>query len=242
MRNRFNEAGYWENIKSGKWTSAVLESRISAALTHEIVVITSVSYSYLDENGNEMARVHQYERPDGSIAASRLPDPKRMVQDGTLYRLTTKLANPSRAISHAHRPTNWLCRNIMAAEELKSDGLDGEQGEVVDEADFFLNEGVPVFDACQQAVVTGLGEGALADFFLGDEEATAGRLVGVLRLIGHERGMTLLDEGRDVNDEGGTHVGVEAGVDDLERAMWSNALPHPATRTCRRGPRRPESF
>jgi hypothetical protein len=87
MRQKFNSSGYWEYVQSGKWTSHTLESRISGALPEETVEITSVMLSYHDENGNEMARVHQYQRPDGSIAASGKPDPKRLVQDGVLYRL-----------------------------------------------------------------------------------------------------------------------------------------------------------
>ena len=87
MRQKFNGSGYWENVKSGKWTAFILESRISDALTQETVEITSLMLSYRDESGNEMARVHQYQRPDGSLAASGRPDPKRLFLNGVLYRL-----------------------------------------------------------------------------------------------------------------------------------------------------------
>ena len=87
MRQRFNEGGYWEKVQSGEWTAHPLESRVSDALTDEKVQITSVMLSYRDANGDEMARVHQYMRPDLSIAASGRPDPKRLVQNGILYRL-----------------------------------------------------------------------------------------------------------------------------------------------------------
>ncbi len=87
MRKRFNEGGYWEKVRKGEWTSHTLESRVSDALSDETVQITSVMLSYRDENGDEVARVHQYIRPDSSIAASGKPDPKRLVQDGILYRL-----------------------------------------------------------------------------------------------------------------------------------------------------------
>lgn len=87
MRQKFNGSGYWENVKSGNWTAHILESRISDALIQETVGITSVMLSYRDENGNEMARVHQYQRPDGSLAASGRPDPKRLFLNGVLYRL-----------------------------------------------------------------------------------------------------------------------------------------------------------
>ena len=87
MRKRFNEGGYWEKVLKGEWTVHTLESRISDALTDETVEITSVMLSYHNKNGVEVARVHQYMRPDQSIAASGRPDPKRLVQDGFLYRL-----------------------------------------------------------------------------------------------------------------------------------------------------------
>jgi hypothetical protein len=46
--------------------------------------------SYRDPNDDEVARVHQYLRPDGTIAGSGLPDPKRLFEDGIVYRLMKK--------------------------------------------------------------------------------------------------------------------------------------------------------
>lgn len=43
--------------------------------------------SYRDNDGNEVARVHQYLRTDGTIGASGKPDPKRLLEGRTLYRL-----------------------------------------------------------------------------------------------------------------------------------------------------------
>ena len=59
-------------------------------------------------------------------------------------------------------------------------GLNGEKHEVFDEADFLLDEGLSVTNACEQAVVPRCGEGALADVVLGNEEESAGGLIGVL--------------------------------------------------------------
>lgn len=42
---------------------------------------------YLDATSQEVARVHQYLRPDGTLGASGLPDPKMIVESGTAYRL-----------------------------------------------------------------------------------------------------------------------------------------------------------
>ena len=41
--------------------------------------------SYMDAQGTEIARVHQYLRPDGTIGGSGKPDPKRMLHEGVIY-------------------------------------------------------------------------------------------------------------------------------------------------------------
>jgi len=46
--------------------------------------------SWLDENGNEIARVHQYITEDLRIGASGWPDPKRILIGNTLYRIVDK--------------------------------------------------------------------------------------------------------------------------------------------------------
>jgi hypothetical protein len=43
--------------------------------------------SYYDSAGNEIARVHQYLRRDGKIGLSGKPDPKRLFENGVLYRI-----------------------------------------------------------------------------------------------------------------------------------------------------------
>ena len=63
-----------------------------------------------------------------------------------------------------------------------SNRLNWHQGQVVDEADFFLHKWLAVSDAGEKAVMAGFGEGALADLFFGNKEAAACGLVRVLRL------------------------------------------------------------
>ena len=64
------------------------------------------------------------------------------------------------------------------------------------------------------------GEGALADVFFGNEEASALWLRRVLGTVGEEGLEALLYEWRDVDYEGGADVSVERGVEDLEGAVW----------------------
>ena len=90
MCKRFNEGGYWDRTKSGELTVHPLESNISMLLTQESVQIISEMLSYRDADGNEIARIHQFRRPDGTLAASGKPDPKRLLENGVLYRLHKK--------------------------------------------------------------------------------------------------------------------------------------------------------
>jgi len=92
MRQLFNDGRYWDKLKSGELTALVLQSRVSKSLPYETVEILSQIVSYRDSSGQEVARVHQYLRPDGTIAASGKPDPKRLLQEGILYRLEKKSA------------------------------------------------------------------------------------------------------------------------------------------------------
>ncbi len=84
----FNEGQYWEMVKRGELLEIVLEDRIPALiLANEPAGTHSQMISYRDKDGNEVARVHQYLRPDKTIGASGRPDPKRVLVGNILYRL-----------------------------------------------------------------------------------------------------------------------------------------------------------
>jgi hypothetical protein len=88
MRDLFNDGRYWERVTNSELNTVILETRhpclVAAA---EPFCTQSQMISYRGQDGNEVARVHQYLRPDGTIGASGRPDPKRLFQDGILYRL-----------------------------------------------------------------------------------------------------------------------------------------------------------
>lgn len=42
---------------------------------------------YIDANNQEIARIHQYLRPDGTLGASGRPDPKQLIENGVMYRM-----------------------------------------------------------------------------------------------------------------------------------------------------------
>ncbi len=86
LRSYFKSAGYWEAVQHGMLTTKILRNgHPSPPLAGEPLCTRSQMIAYLDLGGNEVARVHQYLRPDGTIGLSGKPDPKRVVYNGTLY-------------------------------------------------------------------------------------------------------------------------------------------------------------
>jgi hypothetical protein len=47
--------------------------------------VLSRTIIYVDRFGNPQAEAHEFRRADGSIAASGMPDPKRVLEGNTLY-------------------------------------------------------------------------------------------------------------------------------------------------------------
>lgn len=87
----FNREQYWERVQRGELQTVLLEEHIPQYVTKDIPAGTrSQMISYRDAADNEVARVHQYLKPDGTIGASGRPDPKRILFDGVLYRLHKK--------------------------------------------------------------------------------------------------------------------------------------------------------
>lgn len=88
MQQIFNDGQYWERSLRGEFSVVPLEDRHPALIAaNEPVCTRSQMLSYRDAQGHEVARVHQYLRPNGDIGASGRPDPKRLFKDGELYRL-----------------------------------------------------------------------------------------------------------------------------------------------------------
>lgn len=91
MCKRFNEGNYWQKTKDGDLAAVVIEHRHPSRIeANEPFCTYSQMVSYRDRDGIEIARVHQYLRPDKTIGASGLPDPKRLYEGGILYRLEKK--------------------------------------------------------------------------------------------------------------------------------------------------------
>jgi hypothetical protein len=100
MRRRFNRGRYYERVLAGQ-LSADLKRNTHPSRTkaNEPFCTYTQEISYLD-SGLEVARIHQYLRPDGKIGASGQPDPKRLFENGLWYRLRKPPANPWEAVRY----------------------------------------------------------------------------------------------------------------------------------------------
>ena len=92
MRERFNRGKYWERMLRGEFKPVVIDQGNPQpdVKAKEPLGTVSQTVSYRDVHNDEVLRVHQYLRPDGSLGGSGMPDPKRLFENGTFYRLVKK--------------------------------------------------------------------------------------------------------------------------------------------------------
>src|SRR3989304_5176048 len=80
IRQYFNDGQFFEKAKSGEFSIFTKRSsHPEEPPTGEPVCTWSQIVYYYNEDSKPVAIVHQYLRPDGSIGASGLPDPKRLL-------------------------------------------------------------------------------------------------------------------------------------------------------------------
>jgi hypothetical protein len=87
LRKMFNEAGLSERAMYGDLYATLEEDgHPSPPLAGEPFCTRSQIVAYRDDAGAQIARVHRYLRPDGSIGLDGKPDPQEMLgADGTWY-------------------------------------------------------------------------------------------------------------------------------------------------------------
>jgi hypothetical protein len=87
MRRRFNRGGYYERTLSGQLTARVnRDTHPTRTEASEPFCTRTQEVSYVDGE-MEVVRIHQYLRTDLTLGASGQPDPKRIYENGVLYRL-----------------------------------------------------------------------------------------------------------------------------------------------------------
>jgi hypothetical protein len=86
LQNLFNDERYWERAMYGELFQTVEEDgHPSPPLANEEVCTRSQIIAYRDDRGHQVARVHQYVRPDGTLGASGRPDPQEVLFEDALY-------------------------------------------------------------------------------------------------------------------------------------------------------------
>jgi hypothetical protein len=86
LRSLFNEEGFWERAQYGDLFQTVEEEgHPSPPLAGEPYCTRSQIIAYRDDQGRQVARVHQYLRPDGSLGLSGTPDPYEVFHDNAIY-------------------------------------------------------------------------------------------------------------------------------------------------------------
>jgi len=82
----FNDGRYWERAQYGDLFQTVeWQGHPSPARSGEPTCTRSQIIAYRDERGRQVARVHQYRRPDGMLGASGRPDPQLLLENGIVY-------------------------------------------------------------------------------------------------------------------------------------------------------------
>jgi hypothetical protein len=112
MRCKFKLAGYFSRLQAGELKAVLLEEGHPAPeKSGQPFCTRSQQLSYRDSNNSEVARVHQYLRPDQTIGASGKPDPLRLIYRGAMYRLKKGAKDPHPSPSSAFgRAWNQLQR------------------------------------------------------------------------------------------------------------------------------------
>lgn len=88
LRDLFNAGRYWERAQAGEFRASLKrEGHPAPEESGQPHCTRSQEVVYFDLEDLEVARVHQYLRPDGTLGGSGRPDPKRLRHEGIYYRL-----------------------------------------------------------------------------------------------------------------------------------------------------------
>jgi hypothetical protein len=87
IRQIFNEEGYLQRIIDGEYNAIIsYDKHRSPPLAFLPFCSRSQRVAYHDKKlGDKVVEVHRYLKPDGTLGASGLPDPKELYHDGVLY-------------------------------------------------------------------------------------------------------------------------------------------------------------
>jgi hypothetical protein len=84
IRKLFNDGRYWERAMQGEFKMATRESYPAQKGAHQRPRAKSEVIEYYNLQG-KVAVVFQYTNPDGTLGASKKPDPKALLIGDILY-------------------------------------------------------------------------------------------------------------------------------------------------------------
>lgn len=85
IRAIFNDGRFEDLVAYKVLSEKLIREGPASAQANQPPGTKSQILAYLDSRGKQVALVHRYLRPDGTLGASGRPDPKKVFRDGTLY-------------------------------------------------------------------------------------------------------------------------------------------------------------
>ena len=92
IRKYFNDGQFYQRSLKGEFNTMMKrDSHPDPPPNNEPYCTRSQIIYYYDQTGNPFAVVHQYTRPDGTLGASGLPDPKRLILEDRIISVKTEM-------------------------------------------------------------------------------------------------------------------------------------------------------
>ena len=88
LRCWFKHGGFLTRLQAGEIKERLIKTRPASPNYKQPSGTMSESVVYIDSYSNEqVAELHQFRLPNGSLSASRMPDPKNLVINGVKFRM-----------------------------------------------------------------------------------------------------------------------------------------------------------
>jgi hypothetical protein len=85
LRAYFNEGRYDILVAYGALSEQLIREGVPASSANQPPGTKSQVLAYINPSRRQVAVVHQYLRPDGTLGGGGRPDPKKLWHNGTLY-------------------------------------------------------------------------------------------------------------------------------------------------------------
>jgi hypothetical protein len=87
IRAMFNDGKYWTRARNREFTLECIYNKLAPAKARQPRGTKSQVIAYINANGEQIALVHQYLKPDGTLGGSGKPDPKELLDGEILYKI-----------------------------------------------------------------------------------------------------------------------------------------------------------